>query len=160
MKQVLPLIFMMGILIVPIMSAYATQGSGSATGTVNIQGTCGVTVNPSSINFGPLSPGNIPIGAQNNPIVLTNTGFTSATLAVNGTDWLDGTHLSQITASNTKVNFQAINYTLTTNTYVPITAGYTFVSGATNSNWYLTPALEHPGFTGSLTQTLTFLAMC
>src|SRR5207245_8984254 len=71
------------------------------TGQVSIVGnTCGINVvSGAPINYGSLTSGSI---STEQTVVLQNTGTVAGTLAVHGTDWLDGSSTSQIIAGNTK----------------------------------------------------------
>lgn len=168
MNKLFATLVLTSILLVPtIMSAYAYSGSSSATGSVTIAGTCGVALGDSTINYGTVTPGSAPINA-NSPLGINNTGSVTGTLTVTGADWLNtpGT-TSEILASNTGVSTIAIAgpYTPLANG-IPIPLSGTFApnpaphTSSLTTYWQLTPILENLGFTGSLTQSLTFSASC
>src|SRR2546428_10124663 len=80
-----------------------------ATGQVTvIAGSCGINiVSGSPINYGSLIAGSI---STEQTVVLQNTGTVSGTLAVHGTDWLDGSSTSQILVGNTKFSTSSGTY--------------------------------------------------
>src|SRR5207245_10957781 len=84
------------------------------TGQVSIlANTCGINVvSGAPINYGSLTPGSI---STEQTVVLQNTGTASGTLAVHGTDWLDGSSIAQILVGNTK-------FSTASNTYASKTA--------------------------------------
>lgn len=67
---------------------------GQVAASVNVQPTCDVKANPTSINFGPMVPNAIVDGTGQDVAVSQDVGNTDATLTVYGLDWTGGTGMS------------------------------------------------------------------
>jgi len=167
MNKILATLVLTSLLLVPtIMSAYAGSGSGAATGSVTIAGTCGLALGTSTINYGSVTPGLTPVAASNS-LPINNTGTVNALLTVYGGNWTNGS-VDQILASNTQFNNHtaAGPFTPLALHSVPVImspALHPFPAAHTSSltsYWQLIPNVLNLGFTGSLTQSLTFSASC
>jgi len=131
-----------------------------ATGQVTvIAGSCGINiVSGSPINYGSLIAGSI---STEQTVVLQNTGTVAGTLAVHGTDWLDGSSTSQILVGNTKFSTSSGTYaSKTALTTVDQTVGTINPTPNLSTFWQLQINLISSSFTGPLTQTMTFSNSC
>jgi hypothetical protein len=142
-------------------SSFSASTSGSqVTSSVNIAGTCGLSViSGSPISYGTLLPG---ATSTEQTVVLDNTGSIPATLQVKGSNWLDVTLLNKMNVDNTK-------FSTTSGTYASKTSLLTTdqtITGAfsptinLNSLWQMQVNLLDSSFSGSLTQTMDFTATC
>ncbi|OLE44333.1 MAG: hypothetical protein AUF73_01440 [Thaumarchaeota archaeon 13_1_20CM_2_39_11] len=125
-----------------------------------VAGSCGINVvSGAPINYGSLIAGSI---STEQTVVLQNTGTVSGTLAVHGTDWLDGSSTSQMTVGNTKFSTSAgITYaSKTALTTSDQTVGTINPSPNLSTFWQVQVNLISSSFTGSLTQTTTFSNSC
>ena len=152
------------LLVSTAMSAYAGSGSGSATGSVTIAGTCGLTVGSSSINYGTLVPGTTPTQATTNPLTLNNTGSVPAVLTITGANWLNGA-TTIINANETQVSNTTSSGTyrsVANGTPMLLTSSFNVTphGNSLSTYWQLIPKLLNTGFAGSLTQSLTFGTSC
>ena len=136
--------------------ATISQVTGQLTVIAN---TCGINVvSGAPINYGSLIPGSI---STEQTVVLQNTGTTSGTLAVHGTDWLDGSSTSQITVGNTKFSTASGTYaSKTALSTVDQTVGTINPTPNLSTFWQVQVNLISSSFTGSLTQTTTFSNSC
>jgi sugar lactone lactonase YvrE len=130
------------------------------TGQVTlIAGTCGINiVSGAPINYGSLIAGSV---STEQTVVLQNTGTVPGTLAVHGTDWLDGSSTSQMLVGSTK-------FSATTGTYLSKTAlttgdlpvGTILPTPNLSTFWQVQATPISPTFGGTLTQTVTFSNSC
>jgi hypothetical protein len=132
-----------------------------STGQVTILiATCGVnTVSGSTINYGSLLPG---ATSTEQTVVLQNSGNIAGTLLVQGTGWVDSTGTSQMLVGNTKFSTTTgIAYPSKTALATTLTTVGTLGTTSNLSTfWQLQPNLITPGFSGPLTQTVTFTTTC
>src|SRR5437867_2926466 len=124
-----------------------------------IAGSCGINVvSGAPINYGSLTPGSI---STEQTVVLQNTGTVAGTLAVHGTDWLDGSSTSQILVGNTKFSTGTGTYaSKTALTTSDQTVGTINPTPNLSTFWQLQANLLSSSFSGSLTQTVTFSNSC
>jgi len=125
-----------------------------------IAGSCGINVvSGAPINYGSLTSGST---STEQTVVLQNTGTASGTLAVHGTDWLDGSSTSQILVGNTKFSTSTgITYaSKTALTTSDQTVGTINPTPNLSTFWQVQVNLISSSFTGSLTQTTTFSNSC
>jgi hypothetical protein len=149
-----------------------------ATGTAQIaQGSCGISLSPTTISYTSPSGGLQLISGQTSTvqsITISNTGNVAGTVQVQGTDWLDSTGKSQMTVGNT--HFSATSPT----SYSSMTAlsstpqflgsaaspiqiyppGSSSGSSSLATYWELQANLENAGFAGATTQSMTFTTVC
>ncbi|TLX93143.1 MAG: hypothetical protein E6K91_09015 [Thaumarchaeota archaeon] len=133
-----------------------SQVTGQLTVIAN---TCGINVvSGAPINYGSLTPGSI---STEQTVVLQNTGTASGTLAVHGTDWLDGSSIAQILVGNTKFSTASNTYaSKTALTTVDQTVGTINPTPNLSTFWQVQVNLISSSFSGSLTQTTTFSNSC
>ena len=136
------------------------QYTVQATGQVNILSTCGLSFpNGNNVNYGSLTPNTISPEIRLN---MTNSGTTSATLQVSGTNWFDSLSNPQMFVNRTHYNITSGTYfhktplqpfdQLVTNDFIPATLLQTF--------WQIETILLNPSFTGTTTQTMDFTVSC
>ena len=143
------------------MSMLKDSNAVQTTGTVTILGTCGLSfVSGVPINYGSLLSG---ATSTDKKLTLDNTGTTSGTLSVSGSDWKDSSGTTQILAHYTKYTSKT-----TTTPYankIPLTAIPTVVgiiSPSVNNatTWQLQSTLINTSFSGTLTQTMDLTLTC
>jgi secreted PhoX family phosphatase len=137
-------------------SATITQVTGQLT---VLSGTCGINVvSGTPLNYGSVISGSV---STEQTVVLQNTGTVPGTLAVHGTDWLDGSSTSQMLVGSTK-------FSATTGTYLSKTAlttgdlpvGTILPTPNLSTFWQVQATPISPTFGGTLTQTVTFSNSC
>ncbi|MHB8547385.1 MAG: hypothetical protein ACYDAJ_11510 [Nitrosotalea sp.] len=167
MKTLLILPALAAIVLLLPASAYAAGGGAAATGSVTIAGTCGLTLNTNTINYGTVTPGQA-VNATSNPIVATNTGNVPSTLVVSGGNWTTGLNstptifanetfvatspvlTSQINPAGPHLNLNGVPVTLTSS-LAPATPFNTF--------WALLAKILGPAV-GAQVQTVTYTTAC
>jgi len=124
-----------------------------------VAGSCGINVvSGAPINYGSLTPGSI---STEQTVVLQNTGTVAGTLAVHGTDWLDGSSTSQILVGNTKFSTGTGTYaSKTALTTSDQTVGTINPTPNLSTFWQVQVNPISSSFSGSLTQSTTFSNSC
>ena len=165
MKASLALPLLAAFLLLPISAAYAASGSGGATGTVTISGTCGISLNGTTINYGTAAPGQS-VNATN-VIAVNNTGSVPAALVVSAGNWTSGKstviYANETFVSNsTMIRLSQLNPTgphLALNG-APVTLSFALAPKTPiNTFWALIADLLKP-FAGALSQTVTYTTSC
>ncbi|GEM_PF-3335635 len=120
--------------------------------------TCGLTLGP-PLNYGSLAPEAFSALV---PLSITNTGASTGTLRISGTDWFGGS-TSHITVDNTHYAFTPPappGYTSMTPLLATPSPGFAIPPGVSTMAWQLKAHLINLPFSGTLTQTMTFSLTC
>jgi len=139
-----------------------SSGSGQATGSVEILGTCGISfAATNSIDYGQLTPGTT---STEQILTLQNTGTIPADLLVSGTDWVDTTPTTIMNVGTTAYSDISGTYASKTSlsgtpAIILDTTQFT-PSSSVDTYWQILANLLNPTFVGSLTQTMDFSASC
>lgn len=161
MKKIIGIAAILIGLVLMSISMLKDSDAVQTTGTVNILGTCGLSiVSGAPVNFGTMLPG---ATSADKKLTLDNTGTTSGTLSVSGSDWKDAGGTTHILAKFTKYTSKT-----TTTAYaskIPLTAIPTVVGTISPSvnnatTWQLQSTLIDSSFSGSLTQTIDLTLAC
>ena len=146
-----------GMLSIPGVTFGGTQSS-SVTASVNVPLYCGISVSPTSISFGSVSPGSsVPTN-----VLVTDTnaaGNTQANVLIDGGNWISGSN--SFGASNTlwDTSSQA-TYAGTPLTLTPVSTGETLAASAGSNTLYFGLAVPSSQAAGVYTQTITIENSC
>jgi hypothetical protein len=132
--------------------------------TVEIEAlTCGLEFEASSaaaLDYGLLTPNEI--SADTTPIAVKNTGNTEGEVFIAGTDWKDASLVTQMLVGVTHyqvtntVSYDAANVLSSTPFSMALLSPGTFF----NLVFHVKAVLQNPGFSGPLTQVITYSAEC
>jgi hypothetical protein len=135
-----------------------TQSSGSVTASVNVPLYCGITLNPTSISFGSVSPGsNVPTN-----VLVTDTnsaGNTQANVLIEGGNWISVS--SSFGVSNTLWDSTTqTTYTGNALTLSLASTGETLSASAGSNTLYFGLAVPASQAAGVYSQTITIENSC
>lgn len=161
MKRVIGIATILIVLVLITMNTLKDSNAVQTTGTVKILGTCGLSfVSGVPINYGSLVSG---ATSANQILVLDNTGTTSGTLSVSGSDWKDASGTIHILAHYTKYSSKTTTTTYANKiplTAIPTTVGMISPSVNNSTTWQLQSTLINTPFSGTLTQTMDLTLTC
>ena len=144
------------------MSMLKDSSAAQTTGTVTILGTCGLSlVSGAPINYGSLLPG---ATSADKKLTLDNTGTTSGTLSVSGSDWKDAGGTAHILVQFTKYTGKTTATSYANKiplTSIPTVVGIISPSVNNVTTWQLQSTMTSTTpFRGPLTQTIDFTLAC
>ncbi len=135
-----------------------TQVTGSVAASVNVPLYCGITLSPTSISFGSVSPGsNVPTN-----VLVTDTnsaGNTQANVLIDGTAWTSSS--SSFGVGNTEWDTTSqTTYTGTALTSSLASTGETLSASAGSNTLYFGLAVPASQAAGVYSQTITIENSC
>ena len=147
---------------VPFAIAESTiTGSADTTGNVFIQSvdTCGIGLGSGApISYGAISQGET---SAEQTLVIQNTGNVNATAFLSGSAWIDSSNSTIINIDNTRYSSSSGEYSAKTQLSVDDVSFMVIQpTRDTNTFWQLEATLLDSSFSGSLTQTVNFVATC
>jgi|APSaa5957512535_1039671.scaffolds.fasta_scaffold74981_1 hypothetical protein len=120
--------------------------------------TCGITTSVSDVYFSNTQYGQ---SSDEQVIALTNPGTVTATISVNGGNWVDDTNTSIMNVDNTAFSISTGNFdakTSLSSSFQEITPSLS--STSFDTFWQLQANLVESSFLGDLSQKMTFRAVC
>ena len=143
------------------MSMSKDSNAIQTTGTVSILGTCGLSLmSGAPINYGSMLSG---ATSADKKLTLDNTGTTSGTLSVSGSDWKDAGGTVHILAKFTKYTGKTTTTSYANKiplTSIPTVVGIISPSVNNATTWQLQSTLINTSFSGTLTQTIDLTLAC